>query len=108
MYVDDAAEGIIRATEVYDDVLPLNIVMGVGTKIIELVAKIEGKSKKKTVDLLLEAGFSSYMGAKLKEHIKNEQKIKELNLERHQRTTRFVKEVRKFCKERGLDIRKII
>jgi len=41
MYVGDAAEGIIRATEVYDDTSPLNIVMGVGTRIVELVTKIK-------------------------------------------------------------------
>ena len=41
MYVGDAAEGIIRATEIYDDTSPLNIVMGVGTKIIQLVAMIK-------------------------------------------------------------------
>jgi len=75
---------------------------------VELVAKIEGKSKKKTVELLLEEGFSSYMGTKLKEHIKNEQKIKELNLRRHPYPTRFVKVVRKFCKEHGIDFSKII
>ena len=75
---------------------------------IELVARLERKSKKKAVDLLLEQGFSSYMGAKLKEHVKREQEIKELNLKRHPYPSRFVKELRKFCKERGLDISKII
>jgi len=48
------------------------------------------------------------MGGKLKEHVKNEQKIKELNLQRHPFPERFVRELRKFCKERGMDIRKII
>ena len=75
---------------------------------IELVAKIERKSKKKATDFLLEAGFGSYMGAKLAEHVKNEQKIKESNLKQHPYPSRFVKELRKFCKERGMDIRKII
>jgi len=75
---------------------------------IDLVARIEHMSKKKAVDFLLEAGFSSYMGVKLKEHVTNEQKIKELDLKGHPYPTHFVKELRKLCKERGMDIRKII
>ena len=75
---------------------------------INLVARIEHISKKKATDLLLEAGFSSYMGTKLKEHVENEQQINELNLKRHPFPSRFVRELRKFCKERGMDIRKTI
>jgi len=41
LYVKDAAEGIIRATELYDDVRPLNIATGIGTRIEELVTKIQ-------------------------------------------------------------------
>lgn len=41
LYVDDAAEGIVRATEKYDDISPLNIGTGIGTSIVELVHKIK-------------------------------------------------------------------
>lgn len=37
LYVGDAAEGIVRATEEYDDPAPLNIGTGIGTTIKELV-----------------------------------------------------------------------
>ena len=40
LYVEDAAEGIVRATERYDDISPLNIGTGIGTSILELVHKI--------------------------------------------------------------------
>ena len=69
---------------------------------------MENISKKKATEFLLEAGFSSYMGAKLKEQVKNEQKIKELNLKLHPYPTWFVRALRKFCKEQGMDTRKII
>jgi len=41
LYVKDAAEGIIRATEFYDDIKPLNIATGIETRIEELVIKIQ-------------------------------------------------------------------
>lgn len=37
LYVGDAAEGIVRATEKYDDPSPMNIGTGIGTSIKELV-----------------------------------------------------------------------
>jgi len=37
LYVEDAGEGIVRATEMYDDISPLNIGTGIGTSIKELV-----------------------------------------------------------------------
>jgi len=43
LYVEDAAEGIIRAMECYDDVEPLNIATGKGysiTELAEIIAKI--------------------------------------------------------------------
>lgn len=36
LYVDDCAEGIIKAAEVYDDIEPMNIGTGIGTSIKEL------------------------------------------------------------------------
>ncbi|QPJ65326.1 MAG: NAD-dependent epimerase/dehydratase family protein [Candidatus Nitrohelix vancouverensis] len=41
LYVDDAAEAVLRATETYNDTLPLNIGTGVGTSIKELVERIQ-------------------------------------------------------------------
>lgn len=41
LYVEDAAEGIILATELYDNVSPLNIVTGIQTTIRELVEYIK-------------------------------------------------------------------
>ena len=69
---------------------------------IELVAKMERVSKKKAARLLIERGFSSYMGEK----IKTELAISEL--ERKPHLTRFVLELRRFAKERGMDISKFI
>jgi len=40
LYVGDAADGIIKATELYDDTEPLNIGTGIGTSIRELVEMI--------------------------------------------------------------------
>ena len=42
LYVDDAAEGIIRATERYDKVEPLNVAVGHGQTIAELAVLIQG------------------------------------------------------------------
>jgi pantoate kinase len=69
---------------------------------IEWVAKIEKVSKKKAARLLIERGFSSWMGEK----IKTELAIKELEDKPH--LTRFVLQLRRFAKERGMDISKFI
>lgn len=41
LYVDDCAEGILRAAELYEDTVPLNIGCGQGTAIRELVSLIQ-------------------------------------------------------------------
>ena len=69
---------------------------------IKLVAKIERTTKKKAARLLIERGFSNYMGEKLK----TEMAIREL--ERKPRATRFILELRRFAKQRGMDISKFI
>jgi hypothetical protein len=69
---------------------------------IELVAKIERTTKKKAARVLIERGFSSYMGEKLK--IANA--IREL--EGKPKATRFILQLRRFAKERGMDISKFI
>ena len=73
---------------------------------IELVGKIERVSKKQAARLLIERGFSSYMGEKLKEAAQVEIAVDELR--RKPRATRFVLELRRFAKERGMDISKFI
>jgi hypothetical protein len=69
---------------------------------IEWVARIERVSKKKAARLLIERGFSSWMGEK----IKTELAIKKLEDNPH--LTRFVIELRRFAKQRGMDISKFI
>jgi hypothetical protein len=69
---------------------------------IELVSKIEHLSKKKAAHFLIERGFRSYIGEKLKEAIQNELAARELQQKPH--LTRFVLELRKFAKERGMKI----
>jgi hypothetical protein len=73
---------------------------------IELVGKIEKLSKKKAARLIMERGFSSYMGEKVGEAIKRELAARQLNEEPE--LTRFVLELRRFAKERGMDISKFI
>ncbi len=41
LYVEDAADAIVRAAEVYDDVQPLNIGTGIGTSIKELAMQVQ-------------------------------------------------------------------
>ena len=45
LYVDDAAEAIVRSTEMYSDTEPMNVGTGIGTSIkelVELIAEITG------------------------------------------------------------------
>jgi hypothetical protein len=69
---------------------------------IQLVSRIEKLSNRKAVRLILERGFSSYMGEKMKEAIAIEE------LRQTPKATRFILELRKFAKERGMDISKFI
>jgi hypothetical protein len=69
---------------------------------IEWVARIERVSKKKAARLLIERGFSSWMGEK----IKTELAIRELESKPH--LTRFILEFRRFAREHGMDISKFI
>ncbi|MCJ7743946.1 MAG: hypothetical protein MUO99_05220 [Dehalococcoidales bacterium] len=73
---------------------------------IDLVSKIERLSKKKAARLLIERGFRSYIGEKLKEAIQTEIAVDKLR--RNPELTRFVLELRRFAKERGMDIKKVI
>jgi hypothetical protein len=73
---------------------------------IELVAAIERTTKKQTAELLMKAGLSSYMGAKLTEYIKSERAAWEQN--QKLKLTLFVIMLRKLAGERGMDISKFI
>ena len=73
---------------------------------IELVAEIERITKKDAAELLMQAGFSSYMGGKITEYIKSEHAAREMD-QKVQRS-RFVFMLRKFARERGMDISKLI
>ncbi len=73
---------------------------------IELVAKIEGSSKKDAAELLMKAGLSSYMGDKLTEFIKSERAAREQNQKVN--IPRFIREIRRLAREKGMDISKFI
>jgi hypothetical protein len=67
---------------------------------IAWVAKFERMSKKKAARLLIERGFSSWFGEKIKE----DRALRELESKPH--LTRFILEFRKFAREHGMDISK--
>jgi pantoate kinase len=69
---------------------------------IELVAKIERMTKKKAIRSIFERGFSSYIGEKMKQAMA----IREL--QQKPKATRFILELRRFAKQRGMDISKFI
>ena len=71
---------------------------------IELIAKIERTSKKDAAELLMKAGLSSYMGSKIAEYRENERKSRDQN--QKLKLNRFVLELRKLARERGMDISK--
>jgi hypothetical protein len=73
---------------------------------ITIVAATERTSLKQAAELLMKAGPSSYMGAKLTEYIKNDQAARALN--QKVKMTRFVMVLRRYAKSRGMDILKII
>ena len=73
---------------------------------IELIAKIEHTSKKQAAELLMKAGLSSYMGAKITKHIEDKRAARELN--QKVKLTRFVLELRKLARERNCDISRFV
>jgi hypothetical protein len=54
----------------------------------------------------MKSGLSKYMGAKLSEYIKNERAARELN--QKVKMTPFVLTLRRYARERGMDISKFI
>jgi hypothetical protein len=73
---------------------------------VELIAAIERITKKQAAELLMKAGLSSYMGGKLTEYIKNDQAAREQN--QKIKMTRFIMVLRRYAREHGMDISKII
>ncbi len=73
---------------------------------IEFVARIERLSKKSTAEMLMTAGFSSYMGQKLTDHIHAQAEARKMG--QPFRPNRFARLLRRYAKERGMDISKFI
>ena len=73
---------------------------------IELVAKVERVTKKKAARLLMEEGIRSYAGKNLHEYIKDD--IADNRFRQRRAITPFIRELRRFAKERGIDISKFI
>jgi hypothetical protein len=73
---------------------------------IEFLAKTERKSKKKMTHVLLELGLRKFMGEKISEY--NKRVIAAQQLEQEPELTRFIILLRRFAKERGMDISKFI
>jgi hypothetical protein len=73
---------------------------------IQLVARMEKLSDRKAARLLLEKGFSKWMGEKFKEEHKIQTAAREL--QQKVKLTRFILELRRFARERGMDISKFI
>jgi hypothetical protein len=73
---------------------------------IEFLAKTERKSKKKMANELMELGLRKFMGEKIREY--NKRVIAARQLEQEPELTRFIILLRRFAKERGMDISKFI
>jgi hypothetical protein len=73
---------------------------------IELVAKVERLTKKKAARLLMEEGFRNYISKGLHEYIKDD--IADNKLRQRRAIAPFIRELRRFAKERGVDIFKFI
>ena len=73
---------------------------------IAIVANIERCSKKDAAQLLMERGLSSYMGAKITEHVQSAEVAAELNQKAER--TRFISVLRRYAKDQGIDISKFI
>jgi hypothetical protein len=73
---------------------------------LEFLAKTERKSKKKMARELMELGIRRFMGDKIKEY--NKRVIAARKLDEEPELTRFIILFRRFAKERGMDIKKVI
>jgi hypothetical protein len=73
---------------------------------IKFVADYERYSKKRAAEIIMQAGFSSYMGEKLTEYIEAERLAREHN--EKLKITRFVMLLRRYARERDMDISKFV
>ena len=73
---------------------------------IEMVKKIEKVSKKAAARLLMAEGFRTYIANGLHEYIKDD--IADNKLQQRRAITPFIRELRRFAKERGIDISEFI
>jgi hypothetical protein len=73
---------------------------------IDLVAKFEKISKKRAVNLLLEAGFKYYMAEKVRQDIEARTAARKLN--QKVQVSKFIKALEKYCKEQGIDFSKAV
>jgi len=73
---------------------------------VELVSAIERISKKDSAEMLMKAGLSSYMGGKITDFIHDEEIARKINQKMQQ--TRFMRVIKAYAKEHGMDISKFI
>ena len=73
---------------------------------IDIVSAVELTSKKAAAEMLMKAGLSSYMGAKISKYIHDEKIAREQN--QKVKMTRFVMMLKRYAKNRGMDISKLI
>ena len=73
---------------------------------IDLASTVELISKKAAAEMLMKAGLSSYMGSKISKYIHDEKIAREHN--QKVRMTRFVMLLKRYAKNRGMDISKLI
>jgi hypothetical protein len=73
---------------------------------VDIVAKIERTCKKAAAELLMKVGLSIYMGDKVTEFIISERAAREQNQKVN--IPRFIREIRRLAREKGMDIFKFI
>jgi hypothetical protein len=73
---------------------------------IKFVADYERCSKKRAAEIIMQAGFSSYMGEKLTEYIESDRLARERN--EKVKMTRFAMLLRRYARGKGYDISKFI
>ena len=69
---------------------------------VEWVAKFEHISKKNAAELLMEAGLSKYIGAKVTEQLHANHAARERN--EKVRSNRFIQDLKRYAKSQGMDI----
>ena len=73
---------------------------------IEWIAGIERISKTDAANLLMKAGLSSYIGDKITEYLQDQRAAQQFH--QRMRYNRFIRMLRQYAKEQGMDISKFI